>query len=351
MNYYMNLLLLIFIVTIVIGIFKDNDIIKKNKKYLILIIGILTLFLILRSSKVGIDTINYRRIFNYCNEKNIIELLTYERHEIGYKYYNKIISLFANYQIFLCITSVVTMIGIYFFIKNNSKNYFLSLLIFITFNFYGYTFGILRQSIAISILLFGYKYITEKKFSKFLLSVILATLFHKTAFIFIILYFIKDIKIDRKKLLAWISLILVFFISKNFILNFIINYIYKPADLIFSTGNGYKMLFLLIGIGICSYFLQEKLIVQDKKNQLLINMIFIASIIQTLSTIFSNTYRVTLYFSYAMILLIPNIIEIINNKTLKKIVIMLMIISLTIYFYIMTTNLVNYAKYEFFWQV
>lgn len=351
MNYYVILLLLVFIITTVICYIKDKNFIKENSKYLFIIIGILTLFLLLRSTKVGIDTKNYENIFNYCREKNIIELLTYERHEIGYKYYTKFISLFTNYHLFLCITSVITMIGIYFFIKENSKNYFLSLLLFITFNFYGYYFGILRQSIAISILLCGYKYVFEKKIWKFLSFVLLATLFHKTAIIFIILYFIKYIHIDKRKVIIWIVIIAMFFISRQFILNFIINYVYKPADLTFYSGSGYKMLILLIGLGICCYFFQDRLLKQNKKNQILIDMIYIASIIQTLSTIFGNTYRVTLYFSYAILPLVPNVIETIENKKIKMVIVVCMIIVLTLYFYYMTSNLIDYVKYEFFWQV
>jgi len=351
MNYYVILLLLVFVITTVICAIKDKNFIKENSKYLFIIIGILTLFLLLRSTKVGIDTKNYENIFNYCREKNIIELLTYERHEIGYKYYTKFISLFTNYHLFLCITSVITMMGIYFFIKENSKNYFLSILLFITFNFYGYYFGILRQSIAISILLCGYKYVFEKKIWKFLLFVLLATLFHKTAFIFIILYFIKYVHIDKRKLLIWIGIIVMSFISRQFILNFIINYVYKPADLTFYSGSGYKMLILLIGLGICCYFFQDRLLKQDKNNQLLINMIFVGGIMQTLSTMFSNTYRVTLYFTYAMIPLIPNMIETIKNKKIKNCIILCMIALLSIYFYFMTTNLVDYIEYQFFWQV
>lgn len=351
MNYYVILLLLFFIITTVICYIKDKNFIKENSKYLLIIIGILTLFLLLRSTKVGIDTKNYENIFNYCRDKNIIELLTFGRHEIGYKYYTKFVSLFADYHFFLCITSIITMIGIYFFIKENSKNYFLSVLLFITFNFYGFCFGILRQSLAISILLCGYKYIFEKKIWKFLLFVLLATLFHKTAFIFIILYFIKNIHIDKRKLIIWIGIIVMSFISRQFILNFIINYVYKPADITFYSGSGYKMLILLIGLGICCYFFQDRLLKQDKKNQLLINMIYIASIIQTLSTFFGNTYRVTLYFCYAMLPLVPNIIETIENKKIKMVIEVCMIIILTLYYYFVTSNLIDYVKYEFFWQV
>ena len=348
MNYYFILLLLFFLITVFWLIFEEKGKVKQNKKYCLIIFLLLLLFLLLRSDKVGIDNYNYKKIFEYCHRLNFIELFSYGRHEIGYKFYNRIISLiYYDFNFFMMVTSIVSMIGVYFFIRDNSKNYIYSFLIFMTFNFYGFFFGIFRQVIAISILLYGIKFIKERKIFPFLISVFLATLFHKTAFIFILAYPLYNIKINKTILIAWICMISLFLIFKNNIINIILNYIYKPADVIGQGGGGYKMLIMLFVLSCVCYYMQDKLLKQDKSNRLFINMIFLATIIQCLSTVFGNAYRVTLYFSFAMIIVIPNIIEVIKKREIKNILTILMIISLSVYYYYMTSNLINYVQYSF----
>ncbi len=348
MNYYFILLLIFFLITIFWLIFDKKEKVKQNKKYCLIIFLLLLLFLLLRSDKVGIDNDNYKRIFEYCHRLNFIELFSYERHEIGYKIYNKIISLiYYNFNFFMMVTSIVSMIGVYYFIKDNSKNYMSSFLIFITFNFYGFFFGIYRQVIAISILLYSIKFVKERKLFSFLISVFIATLFHKTAFIFILVYLLYNIKINKKIFIVWVSILVFFLIFRNGIISIILNYIYKPAEVIGQGGGGYKMLIMLFGLSCVCYYFQDKLLKQDANNKLFINMIFFATIIQCLSTVFGNAYRVVLYFSFTMIIVIPNIIEVIKNKKIKGITIALMIISLSLYYYYMTSNLIDYVQYSF----
>lgn len=348
MNYYILLLIFLFLLTLILFFSKKFPKIEENKKYLTIIFSILVLFLFLRAPSVGVDTYNYKKIFQYCHEYDFFRLITSGRHEIGFKYYCKLIShIYYNYSFFLMVTSIVSMIGVYYFLKDNSKNYMQSIFIFITFNFYGYFFGILRQALAISILLYSLKFIKERKLLSFLLFVFLASLFHKTALVFISLYFVYDLKIDRKRFIIWFASIILFLILKDYILNFIFNYIYKPESLEAFSGDGYKMLILLLGISFCAYFYQDKLLKQDKNNQLFINMVFIATIIQTLATIFSTAYRVTLYYSFGIVILLPNILKVIENKKIKIILTIFMYLFLTLYFYLMTATSSSYVDYHF----
>lgn len=347
MNYYIILLMLLTILTIVFNKLKYFDKLKQNKKYINIIFVILTLFLIVRAPEVGLDYENYGKIFEYAHEKSFVELLTFERHELGFKYYNKIISMiFNNYSFFLAVTSIVSIAGIYYYIKDNSKNYISSILIFVTFNYYAFLFSILRQAIAMSILLFSIKYIKEKKVYKFLILVVLAALFHKTALIFLPMYFIANIKISRKYLIIYLSAIAIIAVSGKYLLNLIFEYVYKPSTLEAVSGQGIKMLILLVGLAIFAYCQQEKLLKQDKNNQIYINSIFMAGLIQSIAPVFSLAHRAVMYYSIAMIVLIPNIIETFENKKIKMAVEITMYVVLILYFCYTTTNLIEYCQYK-----
>lgn len=348
MNYYLLLLIFVILLTIILYYVKGPKFIKNNKRYLIIILVVLITFLIIRDTSVGVDSDNYLKIFNYAHKKSFLELFSYGRHEIGYKYYAKIISMiWNNYWFFLSVTSIVSMVGLYYLIEGNSDNYFDSLMIFICFNFYGFYFGILRQVIAISILLYSIRFIKQKKIILFIISVIVASLFHKTAFVFLPAYFLFDFKLNKLKVSIWATITTLFLIFRKNILNFILTYIYKPASLDAVSGGGYKMLVFLFVLSLVAYYFKDKLIKNNRVNQLFINMVFVSTIIQTISTIFSNTYRVSLYYVFAIIPLIPNIISLIKNNRNRLLLKSVMYISLVCYYLYVTINLINYVEYKF----
>ena len=177
---------------------KNNQRIKK----LFISIAILQLFIILalRKSTVGVDISGYIRQFYYISYSTFNDILLL-RHEIGYKLLVKFISFITNNeQIFLAIIGGLSIMPIGRFIYKYSKMPFLSFALYISFNFYAFIFSGLRQAIAISIICISYDYIREQKLFKFLVTVILAALFHKSAIFFIPAYAISKIKLNKKSM-------------------------------------------------------------------------------------------------------------------------------------------------------
>ena len=206
------------------------------------------------------------------------------------------------------------------------------------------TFGVLRQAIALSISLFAFKYIDEKKILKFILTILIASLFHKTAAIFLLAYPLQYLKINKKSMFLFTAFLTMVILFGKEIVLFIMKYIYMPSTPTFNGGHGYKMILLLYLICMFSYMYNTKLIYQDKKNNILLPMIMLGTLIQCLAPTYKNTGRLVIYFFPFIDIVIPNICEIINNKKLKLILIVIMIFSLSIFFFIRTENLL----YEIF---
>ena len=132
---------------------------------------------------------------------------------------NKLIIEFINYmggnvQVYFMFCAILTNFFIYLFIKEHSKSVATStvLYFFITFFFFASLNGV-RQYLAISIFLFSLRYISSKEFYKYIFIVILASLFHISAILFLPLYFILRRKYSTVELclyggLAFVVLIL-----------------------------------------------------------------------------------------------------------------------------------------------
>lgn len=160
----------------------------------------ISLFLLLlvssmRDVTVGVDTRDYLDFFEYTRlnglnlqEINVTKLFVPSGFEIGFKVYTYLISLISSsFVMYLFISSILIYLPVYLFIKRYSTNYYLSLVIYYCLFFFG-SMSLLRQSIAMSIIILGTKFIVNRNPIKYLAIVLLASSFHISALIVIILY-------------------------------------------------------------------------------------------------------------------------------------------------------------------
>jgi hypothetical protein len=130
--------------------------------------------------------------------------------EIGYRSLNNLFSSFhVPYFVFLAVVSAITLFFIYR-VGLGLKYKSIFLLCYFSNLFIYYNFSGMRQGIAIAITLFSIKYIYNKDFTKFMLLVILASLFHISALIFVIAYFAFSIRFTKFRILLLLLLLAAF---------------------------------------------------------------------------------------------------------------------------------------------
>ena len=267
--------------------------------------------------------------------------------EKGYIVLNKIISVFGNENFFLFVVATITLSGVYFSIKRYSKNYFFSVFIFITFQFFIFQFSGLRQSIAFSIVLMSLKYIQERKLFKFIITIIIASTFHKTAIIFIPAYWMVKNRITPKSICIFLETFIFLYIVKGPILMFITKYMYSTYD-VSTTAGGYTMLVLLFGIFIFFTLIRNKNAEVDKNNDIWFNMLMISILIQSLASTQGNIARLTMYYSYSLLFLIPNEVHNIENSK-QRILVKTIVYVLLLCFFITNIQMETlYIPYKTF---
>ena len=107
----------------------------------------------------------------------------------------------------LCMTIMLLFLCI--FILKVSSHYQYSLLCYVLLYFYFYSFNTTRQYLAIPFVLLSYYYLNAGNRIKYLLCLLCATLFHFSAIITVVVYFLKQYRIPKK---AQILLLLSTFI-------------------------------------------------------------------------------------------------------------------------------------------
>lgn len=293
---------------------------KKALKITLYILAVLPFFIVsaLRYN-VGTDYLKrYVADFNKMVQGKDIKNL-----EIGFKLIIRFCLIFTkNPNLLFILTSGIIIVLIMTTIYTKSKNVILSVLIFFLGGFFFGSLNIVRQYIAISIILFGYRFLIKEQYSKnydfvFVICVLLATLIHSSSIVCIILVLLNKKGINIKWVVP-ISIIIIL-LGEN-IMNVLTIIIEKTRFSVYLKGNFAKgeisILNILVNLIIYTYMYaiyhikaknNEKI---TKEATLFLNIQGIALIITALGACHMLFSRIALYFVAFQILSIPSFISI-----------------------------------------
>ena len=232
--------------------------IRKDQYYCFLMTSLLFLIAALRAPSVGFDTIHYcQHFYNVCGEslKEIIQ--KYE--EPGFYLLCKAISTFSdNAQWMLAVVGLIFTAAIGYFIYKYSSEYMASFLILIPFQFYSFSLTGLRQTLALSLVLYSYKYIEKKEFLKFTISILVAMTFHYSAIFAFPLYFIYKFRINNLWRSVIVLMLPVLYIFRSSIIRYGLKYLYTDYNVYSDVQGSYVTFALYLAICIIYKFVCDK---------------------------------------------------------------------------------------------
>ncbi len=346
---------IVLIIVIVLSYFITKKIFPNYKKKYCIFIGIiLFLMLALRDVSMGVDLQGlYIPYFNIIKNLTFAETIKFSQRyqtEIIFYILNKIISLFStNIRFYLVIMSIPYVYFVSRFIYKYSKNPLLGFLIFLSLNYYCFSFSALRHTLAASFLVLSFDYLKKKNLIPFIITVLLASLFHSTALIFLIAYPISYLKINWKQVCIILFILLCSTLFKNFIFSFIF--------LIFDSGHFYNyfklgksMSLVFFAINFLLYLFMLYLFNKHKnnqENQLFLNLQFLCVCFAALTPVLGEMIRISFYFGIFLCASLPNAIESSKYKENKKIYYLVLSTCFILYFLFFTvynSSLVPYVS-------
>lgn len=162
---------------------------------------VLMFFSTFRSMDVGGDTEYYRWAFE---DTESVKGSTIKTYEFGYLFLNLLVFYFIqDYTVFLGVTSFLVLFPIFFFSSKYSKRCHEIVAFYVLLYNFNFSLCFIRQFIAISILYGGYLICanTHKK-KHLIIATLLATLFHQTSIIMLVLLPFVKLKYNRKLVAA-----------------------------------------------------------------------------------------------------------------------------------------------------
>lgn len=175
------------------------------------------LFGLLRDPEMSYDNTSYYRDYFLPSHADIHLLL--KSSDPGFYLISWLISkVWYNYQFFRGIIFALTFLPYAVYVKKESNNIGYSYLLYVLFQFIAFNYGILRQSMAITICILAWHYANENKWIRCALLIAIATSIHTTAIVMTVPFVILHLpqKIRRKAEFIGVAVcVYVVFISSS----------------------------------------------------------------------------------------------------------------------------------------
>ena len=255
----------------------------------------------------------------------------------------------ANYQIWLAILAGIFCYSVSKLVSKYSVEPYISFIALISLGYFYFSLTGLRQAMALSMIILSYRYLRERELVPFIMMILIGTLFHASAIIFLIAYPSANIKVGLKQGVGIIIALILAYLFKNEVLIIISylnmgyryeNYLNHGASL---TISGFIIQFAIYIF--CLYF-KKDILKSDIKNLSLYNLLFFGLVFQAFSAVIAEFFRVSMYFSIFSIVLIPKAILSVKDKNMKMIIYLSVLLALVAY--IFWTG--SFNGFKFYWQ-
>lgn len=332
------------------GLIADNVRYKLFKEIIwIILMTIIPLLIACNRYGIGQDYNTYENMIDLAGQSSRLGFYIYfNDFEIGdwaffkifYGITNSPVGVFAVYSI---LTWIIMAIAILYY---RDRVHIFTAIILIYILFYPESLNVIRQGLAIAIVLVALRYIENKKLLKFLILIIIATLFHYTSIIMIPYYFFYNYRNKYGQLISKLIVIIYTILPFVFVALFIngtsipiIGDYFKNYKLAFNTDFIVDLLWrIVLYLPWIKYVKSD--IQRDKRNKLYYMMLLSDFEYIILSFMINWGIRLTYYTVFAQVLIISNRIKYSSSIKTKHARI----------FYYLTFYIILFALLYCYWQ-
>lgn len=298
---------------------------SPRKNIAIFCFGWIFIILALRHQSMGVDlgyntSSGYLVSFNTIskmNWKSVLSLQNFLNYEKGYVIFNKLIGvILPECQFFLAVCAAISIGPIAYVIYKKSKMPTLSYFIYLGLPAFLLCYSGLRQAIAIAIVFMSIIFVQQKKRVKFVGTVLLATLFHSSAIIYLVVYPIYYLRLKKNAQFISVLFIPLVYTFRYSIFSIVSKIFRSNATPDSNSAITLFLIFTLIYI-FTIFFGNDSEEVNGYRN-----IFYLACLCQAFGGVYSIAVRVTYYFMLSLVLLLP---EILHRRTKNNIIFTILI--------------------------
>ncbi len=192
----------IVIAMALLRLFLPRDTAQNRRFFATVCCLLLTLVAALRAPAVGRDTALFLDVFEKLSGRSLLDAQLFESWvEPGFRVLCWLLAqLTQNGQWLIVVSAVIINVSVSVFIYRHAKNVYLAFFLYLTMMLYPFYFNIMRQALAISVLLLAWGYFKKRRYLAYSLMVLLAASFHTSALLFLLCPLLTLIPVSKKSL-------------------------------------------------------------------------------------------------------------------------------------------------------
>lgn len=263
--------------------------------------------------------------------------------------------LFGSFRLFLIVSAMFSLIPVIQLIKKNNKTAYLAILYFFSFYYFFYMY-LIKQMIALSIIIIAFNASQQKKLIKFICMCLLASSIHKFAWPCLIIYPICNyIQFKRKTYILITVIIIAGLMFPKTLVDLIIKI--DPTGLMSTYINIYNKntslnlgIFLNIFILIFCALMRNKIKINQENYNALLILSSINCILNSYSLIITEFQRLAFFFGIYNSILLPKALESLPIKQQYKTICVYFIVTCLIIYGLGRTAInTQCLPYKFLW--
>ncbi|MBE6734204.1 MAG: EpsG family protein [Ruminococcaceae bacterium] len=332
---------------------------KKKKNLIFLGLSFLVLVFIMGSRSPHMmkspDLYGYYRMF-YRSTYMTFEQLTqqYDTIEQGYLLLNKIVSTISPWTYTLqYLEAAFCTFVIFWYINRNADSVFLGVMIYICVGPWQFYLTGFRQAFAISICLIALE-LLKKHIRKYdiigVCLIVLAITMHSTAWIFVLVLFLRNVKVSKKFIVILLAVTALLFALLPHILDFVREHMDKDYGMVYK-GNPLGGL-IPIAVYLCALVLTYLVWLNDKnyfdKYGAEVTLLVVGLALYTLRYSSVTMERVSFYYTPVITVVLSNAVtrqKSISTRNIYYALGIALLIGLYMY-----RCIEQYGTYHFFWE-
>lgn len=225
-------------------------------------------------------------------------------HEPGFVLLERLIALASSdYHMLFIVTSylIVGLFMLYYYLYSPGPA--VSVFLFLSLGQFYCSMNFIRQTLAGVICLFALPFLQRRKFWRYCAIVLVASLFHTSALIMLVFYFVNLIPVNGNVLLVYVPVAIIFYLSSSGMIELVTQFVYghynenEPAV---AQGFPLTALAILVFLFLFLFLNRKTLTKRDEKNYVYLNYAFFAMLFMFLGTKHSILNRFALYFELAV---------------------------------------------------
>lgn len=325
---------------------------RAKKTYLLLCGTILFLMIALRHYSLGsVDSSSYYNNWILLSKMpfaSLLEFMKLSDMESGYLFAVWCLPrVFPSAQFLFVLTGLLFSFAICRTIYLNSENVMISMIMCICLGLYTFMIQGLRQGIAMSICMLSLELCQRRRFIPFLLVVLLAMLFHKSAIVFILLYFVYGLKFNVNTKIAMGITMATLSALSPLIVRYGNEFLDREYFNAVESGAVVAVLIHIIIVAVAFIFLNDRN--TDKKDVFFIWMIVLGMTFYLMRYFGTQALeRISFYFLIGQAIVLPTVVSKFKYGSRKIIYLAVCILSICLFFY--RLNASYGLDYMFFWE-